>query len=149
MISPALFRIFSIFSTIVGEMNMKTTPKTTSQKQTVTHGFLVTKAEDEIIRKKMAAAGITNRSEFFRKMILDGYIVVTDQKELHECMRLMDNLGNNLRQIANVMRKRDLLDYGYMEVILRRYQDCCQKMIRIADWMSDPVKHVNVHKQTQ
>ena len=128
---------------------MKNTPKASSRERTVTNGFLVTKAEDELIRKKMEAAGITNRSEFLRKMILNGYIVVTDQKELHECMRLMNNLGNNLRQIANAMRKRDLPDYGYMEEILQRYQDCSQKMIRIADWMSDPVKHVNVHKQTQ
>ncbi|MBR5344694.1 MAG: plasmid mobilization relaxosome protein MobC [Clostridia bacterium] len=128
---------------------MKNTPKASSRERTVTNGFLVTKAEDELIRKKMEAAGITNRSEFLRKMILNGYIVVTDQKELHECMRLMNNLGNNLRQIANAMRKRDLPDYGYMEEILQRYKDCCRVMIRIVDWMSDPVKHFNVHKQIQ
>ena len=128
-------------------MNMKTTPKISFQKRTNTNGFLVTESEDEVIRKKMAASGITSRSEFLRRMILIGYIVVNDQKELHECMRLMNNLGNNLRQIAKAMRKRNIPDYGFMEDILRKYRDCCRAMIRITDWMSDPARYVLDQKQ--
>ena len=125
---------------------MKTTPRISFQKRTNTNGFLVTESEDEVIRKKMAASGITSRSEFLRRMILNGYIVVSDQKELHECMRLMDNLGNNLRQIAKAVRKRNIPDCNCMDGILRRYRDCCQAMVRVTDWMSDPVKHINERK---
>ena len=48
----------------------------------------------------MAAAGIHNREAYFRKMVMDGYIVRLDLTEVREMVRLLSNATNNLNQIV-------------------------------------------------
>ena len=48
----------------------------------------------------MAAAGIRNREAYFRKMIMDGYIVRLDLTEVREMVNLLSNATSNLNQIA-------------------------------------------------
>ena len=81
----------------------------------------------------MAAAGIRNREAYFRKMVMDGYIVRLDLTEVREMVRLLSNATNNLNQIvkrANETRSvyesdiRDIQEnyeklWGQAEAILR------------------------------
>ncbi|MCL2352306.1 MAG: plasmid mobilization relaxosome protein MobC, partial [Firmicutes bacterium] len=59
----------------------------------------LTEAERDLINEKMAAAGIRNREAYFRKMVMDGYIVRLDLTEVREMVRLLSNATNNLNQI--------------------------------------------------
>lgn len=61
---------------------------------------LFSKEELDIIHRKMAEIGIKNRSAYFRKMALDGYIVKLDMDDIHEMIKLLRNATNNLNQIA-------------------------------------------------
>ena len=63
--------------------------------------FRVSESERDLILKKMEAAGIINKEAYFRKMVLDGYILRLDLADVNEMVRLLSNATNNLNQIAN------------------------------------------------
>jgi len=69
-------------------------------KRNVSILFRVTASERELIAKKMEAVGINNREAYLRKMVLDGYIVRLDLKEVRNMLRLLSNAANNVNQIA-------------------------------------------------
>ena len=48
----------------------------------------------------MAAAKIQNKEAYFRKMVLDGYVLKLDFSDVREMVRLQSNACNNLNQIA-------------------------------------------------
>ena len=62
--------------------------------------FRVDDAELALIHEKMETAGIRNKQAFYRKMILDGYIVRIDFSDVREMIRLLRNATNNLNQIS-------------------------------------------------
>ena len=62
--------------------------------------FLMTPEELERVDQKMREAGIINRSAYFRKMALDGYVVRLDTEDIHEMISLLRRCSNNLNQIA-------------------------------------------------
>jgi len=62
--------------------------------------FRVDDSELELIRKKMAAAKIQNKEAYYRKMVLDGYVVRVDFLVVREMVKLLRNATNNLNQIA-------------------------------------------------
>jgi hypothetical protein len=62
--------------------------------------FHVSDEERELIAEKMAAAGISNREAYLRKMALGGYVVHMDLSSVKEMTRLLSNAANNLNQIA-------------------------------------------------
>lgn len=61
-------------------------------------------SDDELLRlnKRTAALGIQNRSNYIRKMILDGYCVQLDLKEIREMVSLLRRMSNNLNQYARM-----------------------------------------------
>ena len=60
----------------------------------------MSEAERDLIAEKMAAAGISNREAYIRKMICDGYIVRLDFSDVREMVRLLRIASNNLNQVA-------------------------------------------------
>ena len=54
------------------------------QKRTIHCSFDATPEEAAIIQQKMKAAGIKNKSQFFRTMVLNGYLLRLDLPELKE-----------------------------------------------------------------
>jgi hypothetical protein len=78
--------------------------------------FRVDETELNLIHEKMATAGVRNKQTFYRKMILEGYIVRIDFSDVREMIRLLRNATNNLNQIAkrintgNSIHKSDIAD---------------------------------------
>ena len=60
----------------------------------------VTEEEKELIKDKMLQAGTNNFSQYARKMLLDGYIVKRDFKEMKALTKELANLARNINQIA-------------------------------------------------
>ena len=56
--------------------------------------------EYEAFNRKFRNSGMKSRSDFFRKMIFQGYIVKFSEFELKELIRLARNISNNINQIA-------------------------------------------------
>ena len=56
--------------------------------------------ELEVIRERMAEAGIRNMSAYIRKMALDGYCLNLDLPQLRRMAYLLQNCSNNLNQVA-------------------------------------------------
>ena len=50
--------------------------------------------------RKFNASGMKSRSDFFRKMIFQGYIVQFNEDELKDLLKLARNISNNINQIA-------------------------------------------------
>lgn len=59
-------------------------------------------SDDELkdVDQKMKSLGMKNRSEYLRLMALQGYIVRLDFSQIHDLIRLLGNMTNNLNQIA-------------------------------------------------
>ena len=62
--------------------------------------FKVSEKERNLIKQKMALAGVHNMSAFIRKMSIDGYVVNLEIPELAECAKLLRYTSNNVNQIA-------------------------------------------------
>ncbi len=60
----------------------------------------LTDQEYQIITEKMKQAGISEKSAYFRKMAINGYILTMEIPELKEIISLMRYSSNNLNQIA-------------------------------------------------
>lgn len=60
--------------------------------------FFVTEPEAELIKERMAEAGVANLSAYLRKMAVDGYIIHLDIGDIQEMIRLLRICSNNLNQ---------------------------------------------------
>ena len=56
--------------------------------------------ELEVIRERMAEAGIRNMSAYIRKMALGGYVLHVDLEPVKELVSLQRRCANNLNQAA-------------------------------------------------
>ena len=56
--------------------------------------------EYEAFNRKFRNSGMKSRSDFFRKMIFQGYIVQFNENELKDLLKLARNISNNINQIA-------------------------------------------------
>ena len=83
----------------------------------------LTPQEHEWIKEKMAQAGMTNMSEFIRRMAMNGYVINTDQPELDEILRLMRYTGNNLKQIEKHVRQNDPEHMPEVEQMIRNHEE--------------------------
>ena len=99
----------------------------------------LTPQEHEWIKEKMAQAGMTNMSEFIRRMSMNGYVINADQPELDEILRLMRCTGNNLRQIERHVRENDPEHMPGVEQMIWNHEeieDALGKILRILGKLS-------------
>ena len=79
---------------------------TEKKNRTIHYSFKATSEEDAIIQRKMKTFGIKNQSAFIRAMALNGYVLKLDLPELHDAVRLMGSLSNNVNQITRRLNER-------------------------------------------
>jgi len=70
------------------------------RKRNVHLSVMVTPEELELIRERMAEAGVTNAGAYVRKMALNGYVLHVDLSPVRELVSLQRRCSNNLNQIA-------------------------------------------------
>ena len=70
------------------------------RKRSVHLHVMVTPEELELIRGRMAEAGITNAGAYMRKQALNGYVLHVDLSPVRELVSLQRRCSNNLNQIA-------------------------------------------------
>lgn len=92
-------------------------------KRLVHQSFMTTKAEDEFIRQKMRIFGIRKKATLFRALVFKGYLLKLDLEPIHEVIRLMKNLTNNINQIARRENERGSIYETEIDEILKRVDD--------------------------
>ena len=71
----------------------------------INYKFRVDEDENFLIEKKFKNSGLSSKSEFFRQMILSGYVITADE-EFHKMINeLLRNISNNINQIALVANR--------------------------------------------
>jgi len=71
-----------------------------NRKRSVHLHVMVTPEELELIRERMAEAGVTNAGAYVRKMALNGYVLNVDLSPVRELVSLQRRCSNNLNQVA-------------------------------------------------
>ena len=74
--------------------------------------------ELEVIRERMAEAGIRNMSAYIRKMALGGYVLHVDLEPVKELVSLQRRCANNLNQAAIHANS-----YGELKRLQKDYAD--------------------------
>jgi len=107
-------------------------------KRSILLNFRVSEQERDLIKEKMATAGIINKEAYLRKMALDGYIIRLDLSNVREMVRLLSNATNNLNQIAkraNETRsvyKSDVQDLqAHYELLWEQAEDILRSLANI------------------
>jgi len=72
----------------------------TYRKRNIHLCVMVTQEELELIRGRMAEAGIRNAGAYIRKMALTGYVLHVDLSPVRELVSLQRRCSNNLNQVA-------------------------------------------------
>jgi len=70
------------------------------RKRGVHLSVMVTPEELELIRGRMAEAGVRNAGAFVRKMALNGYVLHVDLSPVRDLVSLQRRCSNNLNQVA-------------------------------------------------
>lgn len=65
--------------------------------------FKTSEGELDLIKQKMALAGVRNMSGYLRKMAIDGYVINLEIPELAEGVKLLRYISNNVNQMARQM----------------------------------------------
>ena len=81
--------------------------------------FRFTGEELQRIDERMKELGIQNRSAYIRKMVMAGYCIHLDLKDIRQLVYLLQRCGNNLNQYA----KRANTDGSIYEEDIRDLQE--------------------------
>lgn len=111
-----------------GYQSIKKGAKTisTKNKRTQRLTFYAAEAERDFIAAKMAAAGITNRCEYLRRMALTGYVVRIDYSDIRELSRLLRNATSNLNQISRRVNESGSIFADDIRDLQRHYENLRQ-----------------------
>jgi len=74
------------------------------------------------LEQRMKSIEIKNRSQFMRKMALQGYMIRVQLPEIERLLVLLSNATNNLNQIARRVNGGSLLYGSDIEILRRDYQ---------------------------
>ena len=77
--------------------------------------FYVTEEEKRLIDEKMKQLPIKQYGAYFRKMAIDGYILVVDRSDTKAYIRELQAVSRNINQIAkraNVEKPRNFDPFG-------------------------------------
>lgn len=102
-------------------------------KKSVRVEFVMSEAEAELVKERMAELGITNLSAYLRKMAVDGYIIHLDMGDIQEMIRLLRICSNNLNQYtrrANETGNIYVADIEDIRTCLDSLWDGMDKLIR-------------------
>lgn len=64
--------------------------------------FYISSEEEELLLNKMRETGIRNKSAYFRKMVLNGYIIKQDFSSVKAVVSELNRIGNNLNQVSKI-----------------------------------------------
>ena len=97
--------------------------------RTIPQLFYLSVDEKQFLEKKMAEAGIQNKSAYLRKMALDGYIIRQDYGVLKGVTNELSRIGNNLNQMTKIANTYHDINLSELKAIEGDIQKIWQLLI--------------------
>jgi hypothetical protein len=74
--------------------------KPVKRSRNISLSFYVNAGEHEMIKRRMAQAGVKNLRAFILKQAIDGRVITVELTSVNEMVRLLSNATNNINQVA-------------------------------------------------
>jgi hypothetical protein len=74
--------------------------KPVKRSRNISLSFYVNAEEHEMIKRRMAQAGVKNLRAFILKQAIDGRVIHVELSSVNEMCRLLSNATNNINQVA-------------------------------------------------
>jgi hypothetical protein len=109
------------------------------KKRTRNHciNFAVTEKEREMIDRRMAQTGITNRRAYLLKMAVDGRVIHVELESVREMVRLLSNATNNINQISKRANETGSVYAADLDELCGRYDELWGQAKKILRKLSD------------
>lgn len=98
--------------------------------------FRTTPEELEIIKEKMEAVGTRNISAYCRRMVLNGYSIHVEMKEVKEVLRLLKINSNNLNQYTKKANETGSIYIEDVRELQEKQKEILQMMGSILEHLS-------------
>ncbi|MDR1209809.1 MAG: MobC family plasmid mobilization relaxosome protein [Clostridiales bacterium] len=85
--------------------------------------FRVSAEEHEMIKRRMAQAGIKNLRAFILKQAVDGRVIHVELRSVNEMCRLLSNATNNINQIARRVNETGSVYAADVSDLNARYEE--------------------------
>lgn len=95
--------------------------------------------ELDVIRERMAEAGVQNMSAYVRKMALNGFILHVDLSDVRELVSLQRRCANNLNQVAVHANTYGIYP-AEIAALQKDYADLWEPLSELLKKLSDVVK---------
>ena len=94
------------------------------------------KEDRELIEKRMKESGISNMSDYIRKMAIDGYVIRLDLSDVKEVSRLLRINANNINQIAKRANETGCIYRADIKTVEKQQEEIWQMMKAILQRLS-------------
>lgn len=82
--------------------------------------FFINQAELDLIQEKMDAVGIKNKSSYYRKMVLDGFVIKPDYSEFKQLANEINKVGVNINQVVHLINTKGQASSSDVELLTER-----------------------------
>lgn len=79
--------------------------------------FYVDDEELELIELKMREINLTNRSDYMRRMALQGYIIKQDFSYIDDLVYELNKVGTNINQIAKKINESNIVSNEDIKIV--------------------------------
>ncbi len=90
--------------------------------------FRIHDGDRELIKKRMKESGISNMSDYIRKMAIDGYVIRLDLSDVKEVSRLLRINANNINQIAKRANETGCIYQADIKTVQRQQEEIWKMM---------------------
>ncbi len=98
--------------------------------------FRIHDGDRELIKKRMKESGISNMSDYIRKMAIDGYVIRLDLSDVKEVSRLLRINANNINQIAKRANETGCIYQADIKTVKKQQEEIWQMMKAILQRLS-------------
>ncbi len=98
--------------------------------------FRIHDGDRELIKKRMKESGISNMSDYIRKMAIDGYVIRLDLSDVKEVSRLLRINANNINQIAKRANETGCIYQADIKTVQKQQEEIWQMMKAILQRLS-------------
>ena len=98
--------------------------------------FRIHDGDHELIKKRMEESGISNMSDYIRKMAIDGYVIRLDLSDVKEVSRLLRINANNINQIAKRANETGCIYQADIKTVQKQQEEIWQMMKAILQRLS-------------
>lgn len=111
-----------------------------NRKRDISYKVYVDESEDLMIKERMERVKILNKSDYARKMMIDGLIVVTDYAPVKDLAIQISKVGNNINQIARQINQSKNVHPESIVELKKMLNDISQQQAKTLKLLMKPLE---------